>query len=211
LDLDSASAWLSSQLTESVLEPSPISEGWILEIAYVLEALERREAARALIQKIIQFAQGSGRTHTLIRAKTALALVDHQPQALVEALELAEPEGYFSTFIDEGKPMQNLLNHLSNQSHLSPKLSLYVGKLLSEFEPAPRKPRQSEGMVEPLSEREVEVLLYMSKGLSNPEIARRLYLSPNTLKAHTQNIFMKLDVHNRLEAVSKARELGLIP
>jgi DNA-binding NarL/FixJ family response regulator len=66
-------------------------------------------------------------------------------------------------------------------------------------------------MVEPLSEREVEVLFYMSKGLSNPEIARRLYLSPNTLKAHTQNIFMKLDVHNRLEAVSKARELGLIP
>jgi LuxR family transcriptional regulator, maltose regulon positive regulatory protein len=66
-------------------------------------------------------------------------------------------------------------------------------------------------MVEPLSDREVEVLLYMSKGLSNPEIARRLYLSPNTLKAHTQNIFMKLDVHNRLEAVSRARELGLIP
>ena len=209
-DPDPVSAWLSSQIMESALEPNPISEGWVLEIAYVLAALERREEARALVQKIIQFAQSSGRTHTLIRAKTALALVDHQPQALVDALELAEPEGYFSSFIDEGKPMQNLLNHLSNQPHLSPKLSVYVGKLLSGFEAAPPKPRQSEGMIEPLSEREVEVLFYMSKGLSNPEIARRLYLSPNTLKAHTQNIFMKLDVHNRLEAVSKARELGLI-
>jgi ATP/maltotriose-dependent transcriptional regulator MalT len=85
-----------------------------------------------------------------------------------------------------------------------------VEKLLSAFEPAPRKPKQDAELAEPLSERELEVLRYIAEGLSNPEIARRLYLSPNTLKAHTQNIFLKLDVHNRLQAVSKAKELGLI-
>jgi ATP/maltotriose-dependent transcriptional regulator MalT len=56
----------------------------------------------------------------------------------------------------------------------------------------------------------LEVLRHIAEGLSNPEIAHRLYLSPNTLKAHTQNIFMKLDVHNRVQAVNRAKELGLI-
>jgi DNA-binding NarL/FixJ family response regulator len=65
-------------------------------------------------------------------------------------------------------------------------------------------------LIEPLTEREMEVLRYIAEGCSNPEIARRLYLSPNTLKAHSQNIFMKLNVHNRLQAVNRARELGLI-
>jgi LuxR family maltose regulon positive regulatory protein len=148
--------------------------------------------------------------HTLIRAKIALALVGSQPEALIEALRFAEPEGYISTFVDEGEPMQNLLNHLLKQARLEPHLTAYVAKLLSAFEPPPRKPKRIGGLVEPLSEREVEVLRHMAEGLSNPEIASRLYLSPNTLKAHAQNIFMKLDVHNRLQAVSKAKELGLI-
>ena len=65
-------------------------------------------------------------------------------------------------------------------------------------------------MIEPLSERELEVLRYMAEGLSNPEIARRLYLSPNTLKAHAENIFTKMDVHNRLQAVNMGKDLGLI-
>jgi len=82
--------------------------------------------------------------------------------------------------------------------------------LRQAFDNAPRKPKQVDGLVEPLSEREIEVLRYIADGLSNPEIARRLYLSPNTLKAHTQNIFLKLDVHNRVQAVNRAKELGLI-
>jgi ATP/maltotriose-dependent transcriptional regulator MalT len=78
------------------------------------------------------------------------------------------------------------------------------------FGPASRKQKQTGGLIEPLTDREMEVLRYIADGCSNPEIASRLYLSPNTLKAHSQNIFMKLNVHNRLQAVNRARELGLI-
>ncbi len=83
-------------------------------------------------------------------------------------------------------------------------------RILSAFEPVARKPKRVDGLVEPLTEREMEVLRNIAEGCSNPEIARRLYVSPNTLKAHSQNIFMKLNVHNRLQAVNRARELGLI-
>jgi LuxR family maltose regulon positive regulatory protein len=68
----------------------------------------------------------------------------------------------------------------------------------------------SDGLVEPLSSREIEVLVLLAQGLSNAEIATRLYLSPNTLKSHTQNIFGKLGVHSRVQAVNKARLLNII-
>jgi LuxR family maltose regulon positive regulatory protein len=64
--------------------------------------------------------------------------------------------------------------------------------------------------VDPLSERELEVLRHLASGLSPSEVARKLFLSPFTLKAHTQNIYTKLDVHSRIEAINKARELGLM-
>jgi LuxR family transcriptional regulator, maltose regulon positive regulatory protein len=66
-------------------------------------------------------------------------------------------------------------------------------------------------LIEPLSRRELEVLALIADGLSNPEIAERLYLSVNTLRAHTTHIYQKLDVHNRVQAVSRARQLGLLP
>jgi LuxR family maltose regulon positive regulatory protein len=86
-----------------------------------------------------------------------------------------------------------------------------IRRLRGETPPAPINPPALAGPVEPLSEREVEVLRRMAEGLSNPEIARRLHLSPNTLKAHSRNIYRKLDAHNRMEAVNKARELKIIP
>ena len=66
-------------------------------------------------------------------------------------------------------------------------------------------------MVEPLSERELEILGLIAEGLSNPQIASRLYLSLNTVKVHSRNIYGKLDVHSRTQAVSKARILGILP
>ena len=209
-DHASASAWLAANKELSVQEPNPVNEAWLLDIARLLASLQRSEEAIAILHKIIQFAKSGGRMNTLIRAKVALAVVGSLPDVLVEALEIAGPEGYISTFLDEGEPMHNLLSHIHKKSNLEPGLFTYVEKLLSTFEPASRKPQQIGGLVEPLSERELEVLRYMAEGLSNPEIAGRLYLSPNTLKAHAQNIFMKLEVHNRLQAVSKAKELGLI-
>ena len=210
LDATSASAWLTSDVTESMLEPNPVNESYILDIARVLANLQRTMEALALLEKIIHFAHHGGRTNTVIRAKVALSLAGNQTDALVEALQHAEPEGYISTFVDEGEPMREFLRHLLKRGRLKSHMQAYVEKLLSAFESAPLPLKTAGGLVEPLSERELEVLRYMAEGLSNPEIARRLYLSPNTLKAHAQNIFLKLDVHNRLQAVSKAKELGLI-
>jgi LuxR family maltose regulon positive regulatory protein len=120
------------------------------------------------------------------------------------------PGGYIRLFVDEGEPVEKMLRQLTSEVRHHPKIADYVNRLLSVFEPVPRKPKQADGLIEPLTDREMEVLRYIAEGCSNPEIASRLYLSPNTLKAHSQNIFMKLNVHNRLQAVNRARQLGLI-
>ena len=70
---------------------------------------------------------------------------------------------------------------------------------------------QESEIIKPLSERELEALCLLAEGLSNREIAERLYLSPNTLKAHTANIYSKLDAHSRMQAVNRAKALGLLP
>ena len=128
----------------------------------------------------------------------------------MNALGTAMSAGYIRLFVDEGDPGQKMLKRLSNDVRDQPQIAGYVTRILSAFEPAARKPKQVDGLVEPLTEREMEVLRSISEGCSNPEIAGRLFISPNTLKAHSQNIFMKLNVHNRLQAVNRARELGLI-
>jgi LuxR family maltose regulon positive regulatory protein len=140
----------------------------------------------------------------------AMNLLSKARTSLVNALEIAMPGGYIRLFVDEGEPVEKMLRQLSGEVHDRPELGNYVSRLLSAFEPASRKQKQADGLIEPLTDREMEVLRYIAEGCSNPEIASRLYLSPNTLKAHSQNIFMKLNVHNRLQAVNRARELGLI-
>jgi LuxR family maltose regulon positive regulatory protein len=131
-------------------------------------------------------------------------------ESLMNALETGMPGGYVRLFVDEGDPVKKMLNRLSGDLRDRPQIVSYVTRILSAFESVARKPKQVDGLVEPLTEREMEVLRYIAEGCSNPEIARRLFVSPNTLKAHSQNIFMKLNVHNRLQAVNKARELGLM-
>jgi LuxR family maltose regulon positive regulatory protein len=89
----------------------------------------------------------------------------------------------------------------------------YIGSLLAAFgakEFQPSSP-SSQPLIEPLSERELEILNYIAKGLTNPEIASRLFLSPHTVKVHTRNIYQKLNVNNRTQAATKARELKILP
>jgi len=207
---DSALVWLAAHPTESSPEPNPANEFLALTIVRLLASVRRTDEAIALLQKIIHFAESGERVTTLIQSKVALAVVAGQAETLMEALALAEPEGYLSTFLIEGEPMSNLLQLVLRQPNLDPRIAAYARSVLAGFDRASRKPKQSTALVEPLTERELEVLRYIAEGLSNPEIASRLYLSTNTLKAHTQNIFMKLDVHNRVQAASKAKKLGLI-
>jgi LuxR family maltose regulon positive regulatory protein len=141
----------------------------------------------------------------------ALGDIDQALYCLGHALSLAEPEGFVRVFADKGEPMARLL-YQAAERRIAPE---YAGRLLAAFpavEPAPTAlSRPSPEMIEPLSEREREVLLLIAEGLSNREIAQRLFLSLSTVKVHTYNIYGKLGVHSRTQAVAKARALGILP
>ena len=151
----------------------------------------------------------------------------NQPQALgalERALTLTEPEGYIRTFVDEGEPMRLLIEKQSrNRDH---PLSGYADKLLAAFTQPVAAPKSAiihqksdmiepevrpakDMLVEPLSERELEVLRLLRSDLSGPEIAGQLIVSLNTLRTHTKNIFNKLGVNNRRAAIRRAEELDL--
>jgi LuxR family maltose regulon positive regulatory protein len=121
-------------------------------------------------------------------------------------------------FLDEGEPFRSLLEaNLSfiQESGLLKYAKQLSGSFIRSIEKRPSsvpgtiQPDQRK-LIEPLSDRELEVLDMMAEGLSNPVIAERLYLSTNTIRTHARNIYVKLEVHNRLEAVNKARKIGLL-
>ena len=133
--------------------------------------------------------------------------------SLERSLALAEAEGYFRIFVDEGPPMARLLYEALSQD-ISPD---YVQRLLGAFPvDEPEKANASQPyepdseLIEPLSEREIEILQLMAEGLTNQVIATKLYLLLNTVKAHTRNIYGKLNVNNRTGAVVRARSFGLL-
>jgi LuxR family maltose regulon positive regulatory protein len=185
--------------------------------------------AMSLLERLRHAAEAGGRMGSVIEIGVLQALA-HQAQgnldSALEVLErvlwLAEPEGYVRIFVDEGLPMAELLSVAAAQGIMPD----YIGKLLGAFEastndegqitePAPPsiapgvRPRPSP-LVEPLSERELEVLNLIAQGLSNQEISERLFLALSSVKGHNQNIFGKLQVQRRTEAVARARELGLV-
>jgi len=133
-------------------------------------------------------------------------------RAIARALSLAKPTGFVRPFVEKGPSVAQLLYRAAEEG-IEPQ---FAGRLLSAFPdcetPEPfRDTTAGAALVEPLSEREVEVLGLVAEGLSNREIAHRLYLSVNTVKVHTSNIYGKLGVHSRTQAVAKARALGILP
>jgi LuxR family maltose regulon positive regulatory protein len=150
----------------------------------------------------------------LILQAMALQALDDTDQALAtlqQALTLAEPEGHVRVFVDEGTPMARLLYEAAARG-IAPD---YIGKLLAAFE-APEYgdrgvPPHTQPLIEPLSERELEVLQLIAEGLSNRQIAQSLFISPNTVRVHTSNIYGKLGVSSRTQAVAKAKGLGILP
>ncbi len=133
-------------------------------------------------------------------------------ESLERALTLAEPEGYVRLFVDEGDDMAQLLAEAKSQRIMSD----YTNKLLAVFEAEEQKPaddphqHSNQPLVEPLSERELEVLQLVAQGLSNREISERLFLALDTVKGHNRRIYGKLGVQRRTEAVAKARSLNII-
>ncbi len=136
-------------------------------------------------------------------------------QVLGDALVLAEPGGFIRIFVDEGVPMAQLLSEAAAHGIMPD----YTSKLLAAFEAEGQKNENksyipsasSTGpLIEPLSQRELEVLRLIAQGLSNHEISERLFLALSTVKGHNQKIFDKLQVQRRTEALARARELGLL-
>ena len=134
-------------------------------------------------------------------------------QRLDEALTLAEPGGFIRIFVDEGAPMARLLREALSRG-VRPE---YVRRLLAAFpfddagQAAPPATRVGGSrLAEPLSIRELEVLALVAKGLTNQEIAARLYLSLHTVKAHARSIYAKLGVSSRTQAVARGRALGYL-
>jgi LuxR family maltose regulon positive regulatory protein len=125
--------------------------------------------------------------------------------SLQRALTLAEPEGYVRIFVDEGPPMASLLRAAAKQGTARN----YVRRLLAAVNKTENSMPASQGLIEPLSARELDVLRLLGTDLDGPEIARELVVSLNTMRTHTKNIYAKLGVNNRRAAVRRARELGL--
>jgi LuxR family maltose regulon positive regulatory protein len=126
--------------------------------------------------------------------------------ALEHALRLAEPEGYMRLFLDLGLPMARLLQEAHSRSVVPD----YVETLLEASDTELLPPESGKVLLEPLTDREQEVLELMAAGLRNHEIAEKLVISPGTVKKHASNIYGKWGVHSRTEAAAKARELGLL-
>lgn len=131
---------------------------------------------------------------------------DDSLDTLRRAVELAEPEGYLRIIADEGELMARLLGTLAKRGAES----AYLRRLHAAAS-GNRRPRSaSQGLIEPLSDRELDVLRLLGSELAGPEISRELVVSLNTLRTHTKNIYAKLGVTSRREAVRRAAELGIL-
>jgi LuxR family maltose regulon positive regulatory protein len=163
-----------------------------------------------LLQRLQRRTEQKGWFQQYLQVLILLALAYHHQRedesamvTLGRALELAETQGYVSMFLDEGEPMLELLGQAQNRKDIS----RYAAKLCTE---AGTETLSDEAVTSPLSEREQEILILIAQGLSNAEIAQRLYITTGTVKVHASNIYSKLGVKGRIEAVNWARELGLI-
>jgi LuxR family maltose regulon positive regulatory protein len=191
-------------------------------VARTLIAQDRPGEALSVLASLLEASQAAGRTADVIRVRSLQALA-FQAQgnegralsALEHALSLAEPEGYVRTFVDEGAPMARLLRRAiamrfgGTETHgIAPG---YPSRLLAAIRQIPLATTQAaQALVEPLTERELEVLRLIAGGLSNREIALQLVVAVSTVKSHINHLYGKLQVRNRTQAVARAQKLGLL-
>jgi LuxR family maltose regulon positive regulatory protein len=227
-DLATVSRWL---LTNG-LKPDDEFEGYqviiYIFLARALLACGQREAADALLLRLLSVTEAAQLLYwhaqvLVLQALTFQAQNKREPAlaALKRALALGEPEGYIRTFVNEGPPLAALLLKLREarqREHGDDLPSLnYLNTLLAALGAAERVADQKSGLrearqpplAEPLTERELEVLHLLSTGLSTHDMATKLIISPTTLKTHLRNIYAKLEVNSRAEAMVKAKALNL--
>jgi LuxR family maltose regulon positive regulatory protein len=195
----------------------------VLLARYAAERGAALDDAVGLLERLLAAAEGGSRVGSVIEARMLLALAYRARgasaaahDALTAALGAAEPESYVRLFLDEGPPMERLLATVAAQGILP----VYVGALRAGFVAAGAEAARAASaagrspggpaLEELLTERELEVLRLIADGRSNREIAELLSLALNTVKSYNRNIFGKLLVERRTEAVARARELGLL-
>jgi LuxR family maltose regulon positive regulatory protein len=179
------------------------------------------QEATQLLEDLLAYNQAMHNNLQQIRILSCLAIayqaqgrIRNAQDVLEEALKLAQPGGFIRTFVDCGPQMAELLLHVAEKGIKAD----YVRQILAAFPGHPRIAEQqrlasvlaSNDLVEPLTRREREVLVYLGKWLSDKEIAEELVISSRTVKKHASNIYGKLGVKNRMQAVEKAKDLGLL-
>jgi LuxR family maltose regulon positive regulatory protein len=181
-------------------------------LARALIALNRPAEATVLLERLQLAAEAGGRTERtieiLVQRALAFQALGDASQALgcLEcALSLAEPEGYVRFFLDEGQAMMSLMRQAASRD-IAPE---YARTLLAAFV-TPARETHAQSLIDPLSERECQVLQLLTTDLSGPEIAEKLMVSVNTVRFHTKNIYGKLGVNSRRQAVARAESLGLL-
>lgn len=194
--------------------PTHASESHYFTFARLLLAKKKLIEVNRLLANLEQFAAAGGRQRTLITVYILQALAwqaqRREEQAILKlesALRLAAPEKYRRAFLEEDSALFPLLAKIQQES------PHFVHQLLEE-EPVELGRRASGGLNQPLlvplSDREIEVLNLIASGLSNQEIADRLFISLGTVKTHAHSIYGKLDVGGRTQAVARAREIQLL-
>ena len=177
----------------------------------ILLAQELSKEAQTLLDTMEALANQGGRERKLVTIYLLQALVllaQGEKKVAVErverAVELAAPQEYRRAFLDEGQQIANLL---PKTRHVAP---AFIDELLIAFRSQDAPTNQMDGLIDPLTEREQEVLGLVAKGLSNREIAEALFITLGTVKKHLNNTFSKLDVKSRTQAITRGRELGLL-
>ena len=228
-DLAAAAHWTKECSLDADDEPDYGREPGQLLLARVLLAQGLPGQALALLDRLYAAAVTQDRIGSVIEAGAlrALALAASGEEsgavaALADALTLACPQGYVRIFVDEGKPMAALLGQLitaqrAGQAAMEAPLGC-LARLRRAFDSGPAMPVPRRlatgvvpGLVEALTERELEVLGMLAAGRSNQAVATELVVTIDTVKKHVSHILDKLGTANRTEAVARARELGLIP
>ena len=198
-------------------------------LARVLLTKHAPDRALALLERLHRLAVAHRRTGSVIEVRVLQALaraaIGDEPgglAALAEALTLGAPEGYLRVFVDEGAPMATLLGKLlatpaTTQAVAASVPPAFLDRLLEAFEqagqaalPHARRGTAVRGLLVALSARELEVLGLLAAGKSNPAIAQELVITLDTVKRHVTHILDKLGAENRIQAVTRARELGLL-
>jgi LuxR family transcriptional regulator, maltose regulon positive regulatory protein len=209
--------------------PAPSNCAWsdihrytALVRAYLAAAEERFDDAIAILTRLQRELESVRNLHFALRVETLLAIVRLKAKQTVEALEsfskviaVFAPLGIYRTILDEGAKVGPLLiafQESAERAGASPELMSYVSNLIAgwtaRYGSVPVQVLTS-AVTDALSAREADILRLIADGLSNKEIARDLAIAPETVKSHVKNIFAKLNVERRAQAVSRAQSLGL--